>query len=214
MPAHLLLDVGGVLIRTPFEMLAAAERAHGLALGALGPRGPFDPSGDPAFDDVADGALTERAYWQARVDVAAPLLGVDPAFEPDMRALFDVEEDQVVRPEVVRLMDAALADGRRVGILTNDLHDFHGREWIRRMPFLHRPHVLVDASQHGVLKPHPEASRLAIEAMAVPPDEVVYVDDQPVNVAGGREAGFEGVLLDVLDPGTAVEKARATLGLA
>lgn len=213
MARHILLDVGGVVIRTPFELLAGAEQRAGLPEGALGRRGPFDSDGDPEFDAIATADMTEREYWQLRADRAAPLLGVAPGTEPFMRALFDLPEDAVVRPEVAALIDDAIAAGRRVGLLTNDLMDFHGADWVARMAVLLRPHVLVDVSQHGILKPAPEAYRLGTEAMAVSAEDIVYLDDQPGNVAGGRDAGYEAIHVDVTDPARAVVQARAALDL-
>ena len=130
-----------------------------------------------------------------------------------MRALFDLPEDEVVRPEIAALIDDAIAAGRRVGLLTNDLVDFHGPEGVDRMTVLSRPHVLVDVSQHGTLKPSPEAYDLGTEAMAVPAQDIVYLDDQPRNVVGGRDAGYEAIHVDVTDPGAAVGNARAALDL-
>ena len=214
MPNHLLLDIGGVVIRSPFELLDRAEQRAGLAPGALGRRGPFDPDGDAEFDDVAHGELTERAYWQQRAARAAGLLGTAPDTRAFMRELFDLPEAEVVRPEVEALVDDALRTGRRVGLLTNDLIDFHGQAWVDRMTTFARVHVLVDVSQHGVLKPDPRAYRLGIDALGVPARDIVYLDDQPVNVTGARQAGFEAILVDVTDPAAAVAKARVALGLA
>lgn len=214
MGVHLLLDIGGVVIRTPFELLAGAERRAGLPDGALGRRGPFDPDGDPEFDEVAQGTTTERAYWQVRADRAAPLLGVPPGMKPFMRLLFDLPEDAVVRPEMVALIDDTLAAGHRVGLLTNDLVDFHGKDWVDRLTIFTRAHALVDVSQHGVLKPAPEAYELGIDAMGVPASHIVYLDDQPVNVAGARAVGLEAIEVDVTDVGAAVARARGALVLA
>lgn len=214
MGVHLLLDIGGVVIRTPFELLDGAERRAGLPDGVLGRRGPFDPDGDPEFDEVADGTTTERAYWQVRADRAAPLLGVQPGMQPFIRALFDVPEDEVVRPEMAALLDDTLAAGQGVGLLTNDLVDFHGKDWVDRIAIFTRAHALVDVSQHGVLKPSREAYQLGIDAMGVPADAIVYLDDQPVNVAGARAVGLEAIEVDVTDVDAAVAKARVALDVA
>lgn len=214
MQRALVLDVGGVVIRTPFELLEAAERTRGLAPGSLGRRGPFDPAGDPDFDEARTGTITERHYWQQRVDRAAPVLGIEPAFRAFMHVLYDLPEPMVVRPEVAALIDEVRAAGIRLGMLTNDLYDFHGRTWVERMGVLARAHVLVDVSRHGVLKPDPAAFAVGIDAMNRAPEDLVFLDDQPVNVAGARRAGMEAHEVDVTRPGEAVAKARATLGLS
>lgn len=213
MQRALVLDIGGVVIRTPFEMLEVAEGARGLAPGSLGRRGPFDPAGDPEFDEVRTGTITERDYWQRRVDDAAPVLGIEPRFRAFMHVLYDLPEPMVVRPEVAALVDEVRAAGIRLGMLTNDLYDFHGRTWVERMEIFARADVLVDVSKHGVLKPDPAAFTVGIDAMGRAPEDLVFLDDQPVNVTGARKAGMEAHEVDVTRPGGAVAKARATLGL-
>jgi putative hydrolase of the HAD superfamily len=211
----LLLDIGGVIIRTPFELLDAAEHAHGLAPGALGPRGPFGPPGsDPEFDQVAAGELTERGYWARRSRRVAPLLGTEPTTEALIAVLFDLPRELVVRAGTRALITDAEAAGRPVGVLTNDLHDFHGTGWFHDLEVFDRaPAALVDGSLTGHLKPAPAAYELAVTAMGGPPEELVYLDDQPVNVAGARSAGLDAIAFDVLEPGTALDAARERLGL-
>lgn len=210
----LVLDVGGVVIRTPFEMLDVAERHRGLASGSLGPRGPFDPDGDPAFDQVRGGELTERAYWRQRVDQAAPILGVPADLRSFMEVLFDAPPEDVVRPEIASLIDDVRAAGRPLGMLTNDLFDFHGEAWVERMGVFALADVLVDVSRHGLLKPDPAAFRVGIEALGLPAGDLLFLDDQPVNAAGARDAGMAVIEVDVTRPDEATVQARTTLELA
>jgi putative hydrolase of the HAD superfamily len=209
----LLLDVGGVVIRTPFELLAGAERRAGLPARALGPRGPFEPAGDPEFAEVLEGRLAERAYWARRAERAAPLLGTGADTASLMHVLFSAPPDDVLRPETVALMDDARAAGLPVGILTNDLHDFHGPEWMDDLGVFAAVDALVDGSLTGVLKPDPRAYALAIDALGAAAESIVFVDDQPGNVAGGTSAGLRAVHFDVTAPQRSVDEARALLDL-
>ena len=209
----LLLDVGGVVIRTPFELLDAVEDRHGLQRGALGPRGPFELDADPEFRQVVRGELAERAYWQRRAERAADLLDVEPQTRALMRVVFDLPEDEIVRPSARALVAEARAAGLVVGALTNDLHDFHGREWIERMTVFDELDVLVDGSRTGVLKPDPRAYEIAAERMGLPPDELLLVDDQAVNASGAEAAGIRCVHLDPFEPAAAFATARELLGL-
>jgi putative hydrolase of the HAD superfamily len=213
MARGLLLDIGGVLIRTPFELLETAERRRGLPVGALGPRGIFDLAADPEFRQVRDGTLAERAYWARRAERAAGVLDIAPDTRAFMQVLYDLEEDAIVRPEVAGLAADARAAGITVGLLTNDLVDFHGDDWVARISVFHTVDVLVDGSITGDLKPAPEAFRHAIDALGLPPAEIVFVDDQPVNVAGARAIGLQAIEMDVTDPAAAVAAARALLGV-
>jgi FMN phosphatase YigB (HAD superfamily) len=47
----------------------------------------------------------------------------------------------------------------------------------------------------------------------MPADEIVFVDDNPTYVKGGRKAGLRSVLLDVRDPAGAFRQAVLQLGL-
>jgi putative hydrolase of the HAD superfamily len=214
MPRALLLDVGGVVIRTPFELLDLAEQRLGLEPGVLGPRGPFALDTDPEFRDVLTGALTERDYWARRAERAAPLLDTSPDTRSFMRVLFDAPEDRLVRPEVRELMDDARAAGVPVGLLTNDLRDFHGRAWVESLRVFATADVTIDGSITGVLKPDRRAYDLALAALDLPAADVVFLDDQPVNVRGAVAVGLQVVPVDVTMPASAVSRARELLELA
>lgn len=203
----LLLDIGGVVIRTPFELLDMAEREAGLPVGALGARGPFDEAGDPEFAEVAAGTRTERAYWQLRAQRAAPHLGIEPTTRALMLRLFDLPFDALLRPEITALATRARRAGHPVGFLTNDLADFHGDEWVRTMPILAGGERLVDGSLTGYLKPHQRAYRLGAEALGLPPEQVIFVDDQPANIQGAARYGLRPVWFDVRDPRASADTA-------
>jgi putative hydrolase of the HAD superfamily len=52
------------------------------------------------------------------------------------------------------------------------------------------------------------ASRLGVRCQ-----DVVFLDDQPVNLAGAADVGMTAVPVDVTDPGAAFGRARGLLGL-
>ena len=208
----LLLDIGGVVIRTPFELMSAAERAAGLPEGALGPRGVFTPDDDLQFRQVRDGTLRERDYWAQRAAFAAPLLGTPPDTPGLMRRLFDLPDEQVLRAETLALIDEVADDGVHIGLLTNDVGAFHGDGWIESKPFFRQVAAMVDGSDTGVLKPAAAAFEHGIAALGLPREQVVFVDDQPANVAGARAVGLPTVLFDVTDPSGSTARVRAALG--
>ncbi len=182
-PASVVLfDFGGVVIRTPFELLGQPWR------------GPFDPESDQLWRRFQDGDITERDYWNERAQSLHPD-SPDPIIDL-MNDAFDRPEAEVVRPEV----ESFIADcPLRVAALTNDLGRFHPPEWIERMSVIERFDPLIDLSFSGVLKPSREAYEVALRRLAVEPAEVVFVDDQPANVEGARSAGIHAVWFDVTD---------------
>lgn len=208
---HLLCDFGGVVLLTPFELLHRAEDALGVPRGSFAWAGPFGP--DPAWEEVVAGRRSERAYWADRVAEAAARAGRD---DLDVRSFFaycyDGPWEELVRPKVVALMRRARAEGRRVGILTNDMEAFHGPAWVAGMGILAEVDAVVDGSRTGVLKPDPRAFAGALDALGTEAAETVFVDDQPVNVAAAAGLGLVAVLFDPTDVLGSVAAVDAALG--
>ena len=73
--------------------------------------------------------------------------------------------------------------------------------------------VFVDSTDVGARKPDPAAYLAAAEALAVPPERIVFLDDTPACVRGADAVGMVGVGVDPFDPGPAFERARKLLGL-
>lgn len=210
----MLVDIGGVVITTPFELLAGAERRHGLAEGSLGSRGPFDDEPDPEFARITVGAITEREYWADRARAAAPLLGTEPDTRSFMDALFDAPEDEVVRKETRELL---LALRERpdvtVSLFTNDVIDFHGRDWVDSITAFTLADHLVDVSRHGTFKPAAEAYAVGLTALGVPAARTALLDDQAVNCAGARQAGIHAVEFTVTEPERAIAELDVWLAM-
>jgi putative hydrolase of the HAD superfamily len=71
--------------------------------------------------------------------------------------------------------------------------------------------VLVDGSATGWHKPDPRAFRAGLDALGLPAERVLFLDDQPVNLAGARDVGLQVLAVDVTDPDTAFTGARRLL---
>jgi putative hydrolase of the HAD superfamily len=208
-----LLDVGGVLLPTPWELLAGFEARNGWPAGTLGWRGPLDPATDPPWRSVQAGELTSRAYFAGRAAEISRLLGTTLSWPEVTRAMFETPDGLAVRPEGRALVAEARAAGRRTGLLTSKLVAFLSREVVGRSDFLSSFDVLLDESETGVAKPDPRAYEQAAAAMGLDPGAIVFVDDDPVNVAGADAAGLAGVHFDVADPAGSFDRVRRRLGL-
>src|SRR5262249_43410423 len=112
----------------------------------------------------------------------------------DSRALmarfYQLPEHEWLGAPTIELMTDATAAGLRVGALTNDMTAFHGPEWVARQAHLKLFDVIVDASLTGVMKPDPRAFRGGAEALGVPAEQIVFLDDMPWNIEGARQAGM------------------------
>lgn len=209
----LLLDIGGVVLRSGHEMLARlGERSPELA-PVTDRRGRLGPEPDPRWELALDATLGERAYWAERAAELGALTGDGPDLPRLMDRLY--RGDDLVRPAARALMQDVADAGGTVAALTNDLAAIHGDADVARHPLFSLFDPLVDGSLTGVLKPDPVAYRLALEALGGPdPADVVFLDDMPANVDGARAAGLTTVWVDLADPDAAFDRARALLALA
>ena len=56
---------------------------------------------------------------------------------------------------------------------------------------------VIDSGEVGVLKPDPRIFRIALDAMALAPEQVWYVGDMPgIDVVGARAAGISPLVID------------------
>jgi putative hydrolase of the HAD superfamily len=210
----LLLDVGAVVVRTPFEMHRVAEARYGLPHGSLGWMGPYDPSSDPLWRSMQAGQLSELDYWRRRAEETERRAGRGGGLRDYMAMCFGGPQSEFVRPETEALVADARAAGLRVGILTNETELLQGRAWIDRVDVLRAVDALVDASVTGIMKPDPAAYRLALDALNLPANRVLFVDDQPTNVAGAEAVGIQAVRFDPTDVAGSIGAVRRRLGLA
>ena len=211
----LLLDVGVVLFKSAWEIADDYERLRSLPAGTVVGRGPLEWSApDETWERYRRGEITERDYWLTFADTAvangAPLDG-HPHL---MRAMFQQPGVEPERPEAMALIAECKAAGKGLGILTNELMDFQGRQWVEQRPWFPDFPVLIDSSELGIRKPDPRPYLVSAVGLGLPPDAIVFIDDNPAYVEGGLQAGMRSILLDVLDPAAAFDAARVELGLA
>jgi putative hydrolase of the HAD superfamily len=199
---HLLLDFGGPVLLTPFELTGKAEQT----LGPMPWRGPFDHGSDDEYVRWQRGEITEREYWSARADQ----YGLD--IKGLMRHFYEPAGDYLVRPEMTDLIARHRALGRIVGVLTNDMNAFHGPEWKEGISVIKQFDFIVDGSITGFLKPDPRAFRLALDAFEDPdPARVVFVDDQQSNLRGAEAVGITTVYFDPTAVTESLERIEVAL---
>ena len=204
----LLLDFGHVVLLTPFEVHDIVEQHYGLPRGTLDWLGPYDPDSDPLWVDQQAGRISERDYWRIRAEEVTP-----GGLREYIRVCYAAPEEEIIRPEAAALVADAKAAGIRVGVLTNETELFHGREWMDRLAFFAAMDAVVDATVTGILKPDPRAYTLALEALGLPAERVLFVDDQPANVAGAEALGIPTVQFDVTDVAGMFKLIRDRLAL-
>ncbi len=189
------------------------EAALGLPRGALAWTGPFEPDADVNWRSFQAGEITEVEYWDFQVARFAELTGLPAEMPVLMGYLYSGTQEQLVRPAARELMRDAQRAGRPVGMLTNDLTAFHAEAWIERITIISEFDAMVDGRRDGVMKPNPAAYLLICERLGVDPAQVVFVDDQQVNLAGAQALGLQCVHLDPANPEPGFAAARGLLQL-
>jgi putative hydrolase of the HAD superfamily len=210
----LLLDFGGVCLLSPVELHSYTEQTLGLPAGTLTWMGPVDPSTDPLYRDMVAGAgLTERGYWNQRAAEIGALVGRSMTVRDYAQLVYDPPRPELIRPEAVDVVERAFAAGFGVSVLTNDLRAFHGLDWERGVPFLQRVDHVVDCSDTEILKPDPRAYARAVDIIGVAADEVLFVDDQPMNISGAAEFGMHVQFFDIAEAATSWATVAERLGI-
>jgi putative hydrolase of the HAD superfamily len=175
----LLVDFGEVISRPqPPEMVAEMASAVGLDL--------------PTF--------SER-YWEHRADYDRG--GPAQAFWSQVagRAMDDGEIERVIaldneswsqiNDETVAVLADAHARGHSLALLSNAPCEFAAV--MAGHPALASFDHIIFSSWIGVVKPEPGAFHAALEQLARPPDQILFIDDRAANVQAAIEAGLQAV---------------------
>jgi putative hydrolase of the HAD superfamily len=209
----LLLDVGVVFFRSAWEIADQYEEIRGLPVGTVVGRGPLESGTDERWDRYLQGEATEREYWldfAAKAQANGAPLDGHPTI---MRAMFQTAGVEILRPQALELVHDVKAQGLRLGILTNELMDFQGRDWVESQDWFPLFDVIIDSSEIEIRKPDYRAYQIAITAMGLPAHQIVFIDDNPTYVNGGIEAGLVSLHLEVTDPAPVFDIARRHLQL-
>jgi putative hydrolase of the HAD superfamily len=179
----LLVDFGGVLTTNVFESFQDFCAAEGLAPQTIRDRFMTDPAAREMLGDLECGRLTEEA------------------FEPRFAAIIGLAEERGpglidrlfggMRPDEAML--DALAGFKRAGVRTGLISNSwgHGRYDRSRFPELFDGWVI--SGEVGLRKPEPEIYRMGAEAIGLPPERCVFVDDLPGNLKPARVLGMATV---------------------
>jgi putative hydrolase of the HAD superfamily len=209
----LLLDIGGVVHRTSMYLAGRLAEADPRLRPVLDRIGGLGTERDELWQRLLSRQVSEREYWAQR----AAEFGAAAGETWDTRALiyrlYDRPERDYLCAETIDLMNDTKAAGLPLGALTNDLAAFHGPGWVERQEHLKLFDIIVDASLTGVLKPDPRAFASAAEALGLPAEQIVFLDDMPWNVEGAVAAGLAAVRVPWDNPAPAIDTARELLGL-
>jgi putative hydrolase of the HAD superfamily len=174
-------DLGGVIVRTEFQ----APRQHLAERFGM----EYDGLVKLVFDSetagrASLGLISEEEHWAA---VAR-------------RLHLPESETQAIRDEFFAgdITDLLLLDFMRglrkqykVGLISNAWSGLH--PWIVDKKFEDIFDAMIISADVGVAKPDARIFRIALEKLGVTPEESVFLDDSPDNVAGARAVGMQAI---------------------
>lgn len=213
-PATLLLDFGSVISFSAFERHRQSELLLGLPTGSLTWLGPIDPATDALWQLMQEDKITERDYWEQRAREVGAMLGQSWTPKDFFTAIRGTDPNLAIRPSALAAIRRVRAAGKKVGILSNELELFWGRPFMDRLELLKEIDVLVDGTHTQCLKPDPNAYRLAIDLLNVDASAIVFVDDQPRNIAGASAMGLNALFFDLRQPDACFDRACRMMGVA
>ena len=122
----------------------------------------------------------------------------------------EIPERTIIRKEAKKLIKQ-IKSNFSIGILTNEIEYFHGKEWMDNLEILKMVDYLVDGSNTKVLKPNIQAYNIAINSSGLNPEQIIFIDDQRRNIKGAQKAGLQAIQFDVKNPDKAFQKAMKLL---
>ena len=170
----LLLDLDGVLRHFDPLLVASIEDRHQIARGGL----EEVAFAEPQLTAVTTGTLS-RADWVRDIGVR---LGSPSAAEEWGGQQPRTDE------ELLTLVDEVRGQGRRVAILTNGTDTIPAELAAAGIDV--RVDRVFNSAEIGHAKPDPRSFQHVLAAMAVEPEQVLFVDDSPAKLAGAAALGL------------------------
>ena len=175
-----VFDCGGVILWNPdLSRYHAWENRLGLRRGELAMR----LYERPAWRRAEVGEITEEAYW---VEAAKDLGLCDPQ---DVHALKnDMWDSWVVNSRTLDLIDS-VRQRYQVAVLSNAT-DVLGTALDKRYGIAERFDCIISSADVGVAKPERRIYEIVLERLSITPDQALFIDDRPENVAAAARLGM------------------------
>ena len=141
-------------------------------------------------------------------EAEAELIGQYPEYADKIRAFRGHWHDMVPHAleDSVSIMLSLIAAGHDVTMLTNFARDTFA-EARQRFNFLNAPRGVTVSAEVGLIKPDRKIFEHHVATFGLTPENTLFIDDVPANVAGAQGAGWQAVQF------TGAEKLRADLSV-
>ncbi|HSN75064.1 MAG TPA: HAD family phosphatase [Anaerolineae bacterium] len=183
----LILDFGGVLVTMPHDSPSARRLAAQLGV---------DPDqlmaellGSSEWDRALVGEISAEEFdRQMHQRFGLPYDDRQPSL------IFRWFADETLSDELLGLADSLrrLPDFQ-VAVLSNASTDLEQQILDEKLDILHRFDLVINSAREGVKKPDPAIYHLTLERLGVAPNEAIFVDDMPANVAAAAALGIHAI---------------------
>lgn len=204
--AAVIWDFGGVISSSPFDAFTRFEAARGLPPGFLRQVNARNHL-DNAWARFERSELNLEAFDVAfRAETTA--LG-HPVRGRDVVSLLGGE----IRPMMVEAL-RRLRPRLKLGLITNNVNasETPGADPSGRPEVLALFHQVIESAKAGVRKPDPAIYRMMCDALAVAPEQAVFLDDLGINLKPARAMGMKTIKVE--DPVRALAELEAHVGFA
>ena len=200
-----MFDFGGVISSSPFEAFAHLEAERGLPAGFIRTVNATNPH-DNAWARLERSEIALDTFGELWAEEANAL-----GHDLDGRLVLERLAGEI-RPRMVSAIERCRKSGYKTACLTNNfLSDERAvsRDVARVYELFD---AVLESRTLGVRKPDPRFYELACEALAVRPEESVFLDDLGVNLKPARALGMQTI--KVMDPDKALDELGSMLGLS
>ncbi len=192
-----LFDFGGVFTASPFAAVMAYAGTLGHDPQAILAQvfGDYSVDGEHAWHRLERGEMTLEAAREAILQDSQRDIGQAIDLYNILMAMAS-QPDRSVRQPVIDYAHALRREGIPMAIVTNNVREFKDA-WRSMLPVDALFDAVIDSSEVGLRKPHPDIYRLALQAVGVAdPQRAAFLDDLEANVAGARAVGLHGIRVD------------------
>lgn len=181
-----IFDLGNVIVDIDFKrVLGVWSSLSGTPLATLSERFTM---GD-VFQQHERGEISDEEFAESLCDE----MGISLSFEQfshGWQAIFIA-----LRPEVIAIMNQLRQQGHRVVVLSNT-NRLHCDYWPQHYPEVAEAADFMYLSQDiGMRKPDAEIYHYVLGCESAAPEQTVFFDDHPANVAAAQALGINAVLV-------------------
>ncbi len=209
-----IFDFGGVFTSSPVENFAVYEKTHGLP------------------DRFIGGVIKSRLHDGAFARFERGEIGMtefDTLFAEETRAAgheirgaeFAHLLDVALKPEMIAALGIIKRSGFKTGCITNNFPSIESDGSPRRAErraslqaiFNDFDHI-IESSKAGVRKPEPRIYEMMLEALNLPAQACIFIDDLGVNLKPAQAMGMTTIKAPFGDIAPAIDELSALLRLA